>query len=577
MKILKILCLITILVAYNHNVQAATITITAPTNNATLTSTPISITGTSSSALTTVRLSVGTTIIGTTTTDNGGNWNFSLSSLTSGTYALTATLINSGFESLATQTISFTMASSPTVEILSPASNSNIVSNPATISGTSSLQTGLVNIYLDGTFITTATADNNSWSTTYTINNSGPHSLQAQLISGGSPVATSTVTNLTFFSPEVFGNMLRVDAAFGNDTTGKRNSLPFATISAALAAAQSGDVVQVFPGTYVETFTIPSGVAVIGVNQDNCIVSKTVNTATDLVTMSDNTSLEDLTLTLSSNSHVFLRGVVFPGTSTVNSDLTNVFLAVDNSGASTGGTSNVYGIHSNGTGSPREDQIAIRNCTIAVASAGLGNKRGVMCDTTGDVHMRASNIVVTNNGGGSAIGAETANAGAALTLRTSTVNGQTADISQTAGVLTVVSTDLLNATANGLGFTTEVQPAKIVSSFSAAPGAGSTTFMLFGSGTPSATAQSLVMQQAVIVKNLVVTSRLAPATNNTVTVFKNGVATSLTATLVTPATTASDNTHSISFAANDLLSLQYVRAAGGGQAAVDLTASVNLY
>jgi len=56
-----------------------------------------------------------------------------------------------------------------------------------------------------------------------------------------------------------WGNILFVDAVDGNDTTAKRGSITFsyATIQAALDAAQEGDVVWVGPGTYTEALVWP--------------------------------------------------------------------------------------------------------------------------------------------------------------------------------------------------------------------------------------------------------------------------------------------------------------------------------
>lgn len=59
-------------------------------------------------------------------------------------------------------------------------------------------------------------------------------------------------------SQTVAGNTVTVDAVYGNDTSGKRGvaSLPFLTLGAAKAAAQSGDLVWVRPGSYTVTDSI---------------------------------------------------------------------------------------------------------------------------------------------------------------------------------------------------------------------------------------------------------------------------------------------------------------------------------
>lgn len=58
------------------------------------------------------------------------------------------------------------------------------------------------------------------------------------------------------------GNLLFVDALFGSDTRGQahRSDLPFLTIAAALAEAQSGETVVVLPGTYDEYGLAKNGV-----------------------------------------------------------------------------------------------------------------------------------------------------------------------------------------------------------------------------------------------------------------------------------------------------------------------------
>lgn len=545
--------------------NGATVTITSPTNNATVTSTPITISGTSSQAYAIVRLSISTTIIGSTTTDISGNWNFTLQTLNNGTYALTATLMDSGFGILATTTNTFTMTNPETITITNPQYNTQIFANPAIISGTSSLANGLVNIYLDGTLITTATASNNSWSTTYTLNSFGAHTLAAQLINNGSMVATTTVNSLSFFSTQVLGGVLRVDALFGNDATGKRNSLPFATINAALAAAQSGDLVWILPGTYAESFTIPDGVSVRGASLNAVKITKTVTTATDLVTMGENTRLEDVSLTVTSNSHVQLRGIVFPGTTSATAKLRTSTITVDNSGAGAG-TSNVYGVHSTGTGLPTEDIAAIRACNITVRSAGLGSKRGILVNSASDFHMRDTSILVTNSGGGAAIGVETNHASAAFTARSSTISGSSADISQTQGIMTIVSTDLLNATANGLPFTTKISPSILVWADSGTLPAG-TNFMHVGTDTPL-NEMLVYLPQATIVKALSVRTKTAPGSTDTFTIFKNGITTGMSVSLTTPNTFAINNTQSVTFAAGDSISLQLIRGLSGSSETV---------
>lgn len=555
------------------------VTITTPANGNTVNGQPLTINGTSSRANFNVQLFVNTTLVGLAPTDNGGNWNFSTTVATNGPVTVTANLIDGGYSTYATTSNSCTINNGESITIKTPASGDIIAQNPATIQGTASLATGLINIYLDGTLITTATANANSWSATYTLNSYGPHTLLAQLLDSGNVVASTSVNNITFLSPHTSGNMLRVDAAFGNDATGKRNSLPFATINAALAAALAGDTVLIAPGTYVTTFTIPTGVAVKGESLATVRISNTVSTATDLVTMGPLTSLEDVTLTLSSNSHVLLRGIVFPGTTATNSIARLLNLTIDNSGASSSGSSNVYGIHSTGSGYPSESFNALALSRVVVSSAGNGNKRGILVDAANDFHALATAINVTNSGSGSAIGVETNASSAQSKLKLCAINGSTADISQTAGNIKIASTGLQNANANGLGFVSTIKQAKLGWGFTGSGPLTGTYYMTLGTNTPSTNVQSILITEPVVIKNLAISSRQAPNSTNTCTLYKNGQQTSLTAALTSGNTTASDTTHSVTFNAGDLLSMQYISTTVivTGVPPADMTVTVDLY
>jgi hypothetical protein len=72
-------------------------------------------------------------------------------------------------------------------------------------------------------------------------------------------------------------------------------------------------------------------------------------------------------------------------------------------------------------------------------------------------------LITSAGGSGLCIGAEVNNqSGSQLVIRASTIQGITADISQTAGTLTVGTTNLFSSNANSLGFSTVVQPTTII-------------------------------------------------------------------------------------------------------------------
>lgn len=196
----KILCIALFLTSFamhaNDIMHAPTndyVTIATPANGATV-SQPISITGGSSQANMRVRLTINTTQIGSATTDRNGDWAFELNTLNNGTYTLTADLMDSNFDILATTVETFSVQNAHTISIDSPEENEVVMLTTSTVSGTTSLPSGLINISLDGTLVTTTTADSNgSWQTQYTLSTNGVQTLLAQLMVLGNPAANTTV------------------------------------------------------------------------------------------------------------------------------------------------------------------------------------------------------------------------------------------------------------------------------------------------------------------------------------------------------------------------------------------------
>ena len=292
----------------------------------------------------------------------------------------------------------------------------------------------------------------------------------------------------------LFGNVLRVDTVNGNDSTASVGGSPYKTVNAAVSAATSGTTIWVLPGTYTLTsgITLPDGVCLRGMNVQTAIIQMTgVTSNTTLITMGENCRVEDLTMRLTSSGHYTLKGMVFPGTTSVTSKLRTSVMTVDNSAASSGGTSTVYGIEFSGTGTLSAGTFSfnsLKSSTINVFSNGGGNKRGVIVTNTNIASMRDMNIYVaqpvSTASTGSYVGVET-NDGltGAIQLRTTTVGtvtpiaGQSytaSDILQTTpatitdptylaqpGIQLGPGTDLVTKTAGGKGFSTYVYPTTI--------------------------------------------------------------------------------------------------------------------
>lgn len=357
----------------------------------------------------------------------------------------------------------------------------------------------------------------------------------------------------------------------GNDSTAFIGGNPFKTINGAITAINAigatGITILVFPGVYDEVVVIPNGNSLRGVQLSTVIIrQQNVASNTTVLTMGENTRVEDITVLLTSSNHVSLTGVAFPGTTSLTSRLRTAVITVDNSTASTSGTSNVYAIHSFGTGMPDDSISAVRATTITTRSAGLGNKRAILVNTNPhNFHCRDVNLTTTSAGGaGSYIGAEVNQSGAQLSLRLASIQGTTADASQTAGTITLSSANLINSNANNLGFSTVLQPNTFLWADPAGLPTGGTRFYRPGTSAVTATEVFIRMSQKAIIKSLTIRSRVGPGGTNTDTwtIRKNGVDTPLTVPLTGAQTSNINNNVSVTFQAGDSISLKAIASTG---------------
>ncbi|MDZ5480321.1 hypothetical protein [Bacillus thuringiensis] len=356
----------------------------------------------------------------------------------------------------------------------------------------------------------------------------------------------------------------------GNDSTAFIGGNPFKTINGAITAINTigatGITILVFPGVYDETVVIPSGNSLRGVSLSTVTIrQQNVASNTIVLTMGENTRAEDITVLLTSSNHVSLTGVAFPGTTSQTAKLRTAVITVDNSTASTSGTSNVYGIHSFGTGTPDDSISAVRATTITTRSAGLGNKRAILVNTNPhNFHCRDINLITTSSGGaGSFIGVEVNRSGAQLSLRLASIQGTTADVSQTAGTMVLSSANLINSNANNLNFSTVLQPNTIIWADPASLPSG-IRFYRPGTAAASNTEVFIRISQKAIVKSLGIRARVSPGGTNTDTwtIRKNGVDTPLTVTLNGAQTSNINNNVSVTFQAGDSISLKVTAANG---------------
>jgi hypothetical protein len=255
------------------------------------------------------------------------------------------------------------------------------------------------------------------------------------------------------------GNTLTVDAVYGNDTNAalNPNSVPFLTITAALAAASSGNNVIVNAGTYNEAITIPANVCLTGASTQAVIIQKLGVTAnTTLVTLNSNARMENITCNLTSAGNYNLVGVEYVSGASITAKIRTCVINVT---STTVNGPSITGALSAGTSVTTFSATdAIARTTINVISSSTGVSRGVYVSGPNRFTVRETNIYARGTGS-NIIGFETNNASAVAAIRTSTVSGTLYDINRALGTMLVGATDLVNNTANGNSFTATQAPA----------------------------------------------------------------------------------------------------------------------
>ena len=426
------------------------------------------------------------------------------------------------------------------------------------------------------------------------------------------------------------GNVLRVDAIYGNDSTASVGGSPYLTVNAAVNAATSGTTIWVHPGTYnlTQGLILPAGIALRGQNtQTTTIQMLGVTADTTLIIMGENTRVEDLTLKLTSSGHYTLKGIIFGGTTTVTGKLRTCVLTVDNSAASSGGASVVTAVEASGTGSLGAGTFSfnsLKGSTLNVYSNGGGSKRGILVSGTNLLSSRDMNIYVrqptSTASTGSYIGVETADTSntGSIQLRTTTVGVTTPTVGQaytasdilqtnpdtiidpsylaTAGIQIGPGVDLITKSAGGKGFSTYNYPTVIYyglkgdlkSGSSAAylwPGtmAISATFPDPGAppGTPAAYYR---VQQPSLISGIAGSISNPPGTGHTVTLLirvtpLNGTITNTPFTITFSATDTNMTFYNASYrvTTGDKIHAYLTYTGANGNTAHDLTLQVDMF
>jgi hypothetical protein len=496
-----------------------------------------------------------------------------------------------------------------------PATGNSLVWNgtqwaPATPGATGSAGGDLTGTYPDPTLAAAGTAGTYGSSTSIPVITTDSKGR----VTGVTPTTISTSLSSAAF-PRL-GRTLIVDSVNGVDATAAVNGLPFLTIEGAIAYINANSLtavtIWVAPGTYTLSagITIPATCSLRGSNTQTTTIRLTTSVTATLLTMGENSRIEDVTLSLiSTNDTANLVGVSLPNTTMATSKLRGLVLTVNNSTVSVGSTTTVTGILSSGTSSLLPNSFVStlsRAVTINVLSNGAGNKRGVLVNAANIMAMRDTQIYVAIPSNvastGSYVGVETTNNLGKVSLIGCSVYGPTSvalaysgsDILQTLpverdsyGINIGPGTDLINRDAGGLPFELTTTPAIIPFAINAQLLSPGGTGRWFWPGTLSTGGDTTPVffrfDRKIIVQGISVNMRIAPGSGNNVvfTLYKSTLGTLATATATAMTVTISNTdtsgvnlTSSVAIKSGEYIAIRADRSASGAE---DIFVQVDFY
>lgn len=292
-----------------------------------------------------------------------------------------------------------------------------------------------------------------------------------------------------------YGNVAIVDSIYGNDSRAGIGSYPYHTVNGAItdatiyvARTNIPVTIWVMPGTYSLTspITIPNGCSLRGLSTQTCVITYDATATSNMVTMGNNTRIEDLTINMTSSSNTADLTVVYvPDGYTLSSKIRTCVIKADNSGRADTTSTNVYGIRADGSSTSTGESFSfnlVRGTTISIKSNGGGDKRGILQSADSVLSTRDTNIYVADprqsSSGGSYVGVETTNSSSVCRLKTTSISGPStapgsytrADILQTApttsgdgyGIILGAGAELINKLAGTLPFSIDFYPTSLV-------------------------------------------------------------------------------------------------------------------
>lgn len=229
------------------------ISITTPADSSTVSGTPLIVEGTSSQPNSQVQFIFNGVDVGDISTDSSGNFFVSFASVANGLYTITLNLLASDNTTvLATTTVNFAVVNPASISIDSPVDGTEVFFNPFTVSGSSNEASVTVNVSVDGVLAATTTTDSDgNWSVSFSLASNGTHTILAELVVGGTTVASSSISILaTVIQKIIKGLVPTIGSGSGpgftysvsGSTITVTATTPFTFTPVALATGQSSTV-----------------------------------------------------------------------------------------------------------------------------------------------------------------------------------------------------------------------------------------------------------------------------------------------------------------------------------------------
>ena len=427
------------------------------------------------------------------------------------------------------------------------------------------------------------------------------------------------------------GNVAVVDAIYGNDATASIGGSPYLTVNMAVSAITSGQSVWILPGTYNLTspIVLPVGSSIRGFQLQTVNILMAVTTSTTMITMMEQSSIEDLTITLTATGttdNLILTAIYFTGASAQTCKILHCIITINNSSMNSSLTNAITGILCSGVGELLPvifTFISITATTINIYSNGAGKKRGILINNTNVLIIYDSRIFVAQpiatTSTGSYVGVETADTNnlGSIQIRTSTVGCVTpatghsytaSDILQTnpptittptyltsPGIQIGPGTDLVTKSAGGKGFFTLLYPSIIFYGLKGSltggtqgggylwPGTMAITSNVFPDpGTPPAYFRA---QQPCLICGLSFALNIPPGGTNTTTAIirytpiRTGIVTDTIFTITLTGTTAFGTIYngSLALTTGDLIHLYMTYTGSNANNSHDITAQIDMY